>query len=109
MGYRLHYAKSYHIEYGGGYFNYKTQINQLLVEKCNAEFNNDSPENSDILEVDREKLREFVSEIKSNPKTYQEYISKNGWDYSLEDFIAMFEEMIEQSDQKNEFVPLFWF
>ena len=109
MGYRLHYAKAYHVEYGGGYFNYKTQINRLLADECYAFYNEESPENSDRLEVARISLQEFVADIKKNPKTYEEYISKNGWDYSLEDFIAIFEEMIEKSDQRNDFIVISWF
>lgn len=109
MGYRLHYATAYRVEYAGGYFNHKTEINRLLADKCNASYNEYDPEDSDHLEVDRAELVELVQDIKERPDYYRAYLSSNGWDYSLEDFISIFEEMINKSDQSNEFIVLSWY
>lgn len=43
MGYRLHYATTYRVKYDGGYFNHKTEINELLVDKCDASYNEITP------------------------------------------------------------------
>ena len=109
MGYRLHYATTYQIEYGGGYFNHKTEINELLVEKCDATYNEITPECSDHLEVDRVDLEKLVLDIKNNPKEFEEYLATKGWDYTLDDFVEIFEEMIAKSYQRNDFVVLSWY
>lgn len=109
MGYRLHYATTYQVRYGGGYFNHKNEINKLLVDKCDADYNDITPECSDRLEVERKDLVKFVQEIKDNPKEYEDYLSSNGWDYTLEDFVEIFEELISKSDQSNEYIILQWY
>ncbi len=109
MGYRLHYATTYQIEYGGGYFNHKTEINRLLAEKCDAYYNEDSAEYSNHLEVERKEVVKLVQDIKDNPQWYEAYIASNGWDYSIEDFVEIFEEMIEKSDQSNNFIVIHWY
>lgn len=109
MGYRLHYASTYQVKYEGGYFNHKTEINRLLVEKCDATYNEITPESSDDLEVNREELVKLVQDMKYNPQWYEAYIASNGWDYSMEDFVSIFEEMISKSDQRNDFVVISWF
>lgn len=108
MGYRLHYATTYQVKYGGGFFNHKTKINQLLADKCDASYNNDMPEYSDYLEVEREELMKLVQDIKNNPKEYENYLSANDWDYTSEDLVKIFEEMIQRSDQSNTFIILQW-
>lgn len=109
MGYRLHYAATYKVKYEGGYFNYKTEINQLLAEKCDAWCSDECPEHSDRLEVYREDLRNLVKEMREDPEQYQKYLDSKNWDYTLDDFIAIFKEMIEKSDQDNNYIVLKWF
>ncbi len=109
MGYRLHYASTHQVKYDGGYFNYKTNINQLLAEKCDAYYNESSAEDSDHLEVNRDELVKLVQDIKDNPQWYEAYIASNSWDYTTEDLVAIFEEMIEKSDQSNDFIVIHWY
>ena len=109
MGYRLHYATPYRVKYDGGYFNHKTEINELLVDKCDASYNEITPECSDRLEIEREDLVKLVQEIKNNPKEYEDYLTSKGWDYTLEDFVEIFNELIAKSDQSNSYIVLRWF
>lgn len=108
MGYRLNYASTYQVKYEGGYFNKKTEINQLLADKCNAAYNDEAPEYSDHLEVERAELVKLVQEIKDNPKEFEDYISAKGWDYTPDDLIKIFIEFIEKSDPRNDFIILQW-
>lgn len=111
MGYRLHYATKYQVEYEGGHFNHKQEeINILLHEYCDGlSWDGDFVEYSDRLEVPRSELIALIYEISKDREKFEEWIKEHDFDYSPEDLIAILAEWIAKSDSRNDFVVLSWF
>ncbi len=67
MGYRLHYASKYEVEYAGGYFNWHTdEANQFLEELGFYAFD----ESRSVFEIAKEALKAKVDALRA------EYIRK---------------------------------
>ena len=111
MGYRLHVAKTYRVEYGDGYFNHCTEtINNLLGELCScAYFDGEQKDFSTRIEINREELQEAVQTIKNDTEYYDKFLLQRNIAYDAKEFAEILEEYLKQSDEHNSYVVLEWF
>lgn len=111
MGYRLHVAKTYRVEYGDGYFNHCTEtINTIISELCPcAYFDGEQKDFSTRIEINREELQEAVQTIKNDTEYYDRLLSSRRVDYNATEFADILQHYLKESDQKNDFVVLEWF
>jgi len=113
MGYRIHVASTYQVEYRGypGRFSYCVDIiNDLLYELCpKAWFSDDSTSNSDRIKVNREELKEAITKLNENKEKYVERLKEyTDFDYTVDDIIDAMQGWIDTSDQRNDYVVLHW-
>jgi nicotinamide riboside kinase len=111
MGYRLHVAKTYRVEYGDGYFNHCTEtINQLLGELCPcAWFDDEQRCFSTKWEIVREELQEAIQTIKNDTEYYDRLLRSRNIEYDAKEFAEILETYLKQSDKDNDYVVLEWF
>ncbi len=114
MGYKIHVASTYQVEYRGypGRFSQCTEvINDLICELCpSAWFSDDSVSYSDRIEVPRAELKEAITKLNENKAEYVERLKENvDFDYTVDDIINAMQGWIDTSDQRNDYVILHWF
>lgn len=112
MGYRLHTAKTYKVEWDyNGYFNHCTEaINELIAELCPCAFFDDEQKCfSSRIEINRDELQEAVQSIKNDTEYYDRLLYARNIDYNAEEFADILQHYLKDSDQRNDFVVLEWF
>jgi hypothetical protein len=116
MGYRLHYATKYDIEWSREFGNHVRNLNLLLfdnIEECYA-LDGYNDENSMDFEILRSSLEEFVNGLKSNKRHWKKRISSDYEEifesgYTLNDIIKFLDESIKRSPQGDPMVHFSWF
>lgn len=103
MGYRLHYAQRYAPEWEGGYFNWDMdKWEDLFFARFNE--NGWKDENSDIFEVFRGDLEEYIKEIEGNPEDFNEFFPNDDSDkqqpngYTNAQIIEVLREILTSDD-----------
>lgn len=103
MGYRLHYAKTYHVDWQGGAFNHDTQEwSELFYAKFND--NGWITEDESQCEVWGEDMRKYIAELaKLKPKAKNEFFTE----YTNEEVSQELTEIVEGC--QDEYIRLEWF
>lgn len=112
MGHRLHYAKTYKVQWGGGYCNHHQEaFNNFLWHLCGCEWAWASEEDidyADEFEIDKdiltyaiEKLKEFTDD--ELPEALQDA------NYSVAEIEAILRRCLEDSEPEDNFVHFEWF
>lgn len=110
MGYCIHCSPVYQVTYGEGNFSHLTaEINRLLKENCNVQFDGDDIEASERLEVPRTDLVNLVNKIANEPGWFINWLYRNSIDATPEEFIAVIKDWISDSDPRNDYVVLTWY
>lgn len=128
MGYRLHHATTYKVEYGQGFFNHShAELEELLQAIFPSFYTNDE---STHWEISKDELKAFIDygEDGTIPDYFNGYLSENQYDeytyerfekelntfelltdYSLPEIIEIFRRWYEESEQEIDFVILEWY
>lgn len=128
MGYRLHHATTYKVEYGQGFFNHSyAELEELLQAIFPSFYTNDE---STHWEISKDELKAFIDygEDGTIPDYFNGYLSENQYDeytyerfekelntfelltdYSLPEIIEIFRRWYEESEQELDFVILEWY
>ena len=109
MGYRLHSAKTYKVEYGTGLFNRNQEaVNNLLSECPSVDFNDESDFANEI-EIEKADLTTLIHRVMgmSDSDLKNEYGFEDG--YTKEDIAANLQQLLDEADPDNNYVKLFWF
>lgn len=104
MGYRVHYATTYKVEYGNGRFNHQSEgFNTLLIKYC-ENFYGDEEDSvySKKIEVLKEDLQKAILSIKELKESPLE-------EYSIEDIVEFLEEALEKGESDNDYIVFYWF
>jgi hypothetical protein len=112
MGYRLHVAKTYKVEWDyNGMFNHKSeQINTLLADLCPlAYFDGEDKSFSQRIEINKEELQEAIQDIENNNEYYDELLEHRGINCTANEFIDCLKDLLKVSDKRNDYVILEWF
>ena len=110
MGYRLHYATTYKVVYGGGEFNHETYaVNSLLNELCPYLWDNNDTDTgyADELEITREDAANAIKTLEEWDSQGKEW--KEGCGYKYAHVAEFLKEALEHSDKDNDFIRLSWF
>lgn len=102
MGYRLHYAKEYKVEWAGGFFNYGTDEFEELLE--NELLDSWSDEDKAEYEVSRQSLKAYLDKIKDKTGK-NKYLT----DYTNKEVYEELDEILKQSDQDIDYIRLSWY
>lgn len=110
MGCRLHVAKTYKVEYGKADFNrLQEQINLLLDDLCeHAEWNDNIADYSNEVELNKEELKRGINYLR-NGMDDEEFCFYEIDGYSRTEVADILEQFLNEADQDNDFVKLFWF
>ncbi len=108
MGYRLHAAKLYRVEYGTGLFNHQTErINNLLAECPSAVWNNDESDYADEVEIDRSDLTTLIHRLHTmSDEQFAEYEIDG---YTKDDVADNLQRFLDEADPDHDYVKLFWY
>lgn len=119
MGYRLHYAKIYKVEYStNASFSHLTEeVNELLQELCpNIVTNNDDNYCADELEISKEEIEEAIRKLHEERSDFDDdhYDLRPTWmqerDISYSDIAEFLQDALdENSDPDNDYVKFAWF
>lgn len=109
MGYRLHAATLYKVEYGAGTFNHESEkINHLLTECPSFIYYGDDYDTSTEIEVDRSDLTTLIHRLRSD-----EFAEHYEEEYDIgtdRNFIAdELQSFLDEADPDNEFIHLSWY
>ena len=110
MGCELHVAKTYKVEYGKADFNrMQEQINSLLSDLCPSGWwsDNESYYSSEI-EINRDELKRGINLLR-NGMNDEEFCFYEIDGYSRTEVADILEQFLNEADQDNDFVKLFWF
>lgn len=114
MGYRLHVAREYKVEYAlGDAFNYKVEEFHDLLSACRAEYTGDAYDSDFEVSKDDwirmiEKLKNLGSNNDAREKAdIQRCIAYLG--STAEEVIRMLEYYLENSDPENDYLHLSFF
>lgn len=111
MGYRIHVASTYQVEYGDReYFsNQIFTINRFLEEHCpGMGWNGNTCEESDILKIPRHELAYLINWILCNQQEYKYWAKRNNITECPEEFVNIIAYWIAESDPRNDYVVLEW-
>jgi hypothetical protein len=105
MGYRLHYAKKYQVEWDGGYFNWQTDaFSKFVADKfSDSGWFSEDEASAELDKVDIEAYIEALEKLKPerNNKYFSGYTNVQVW--------QVFTEILNNSDPDNESVRLEWY
>lgn len=119
MGYRLHYAKKYDVQYGGGYFNHNSgAINELLKDLVElvggyVYYNQESIFDSDVIEIDKTYFIDIIEHLREN--NLSPYVGAKldkalkDIDYTQTEFIDILQGIYENSAPDISYVRLEWY
>lgn len=103
MGYRLHYAKTYDVTYGGGYLNHCDGLNGLIAVEMPDSWLNENEDDGELLAAE---VEQYVEKLKAMP-------SNKPNDYIIEvsngQILEMFEDMLVGYDRNNNYIHIAWF
>ena len=112
MGYRLHYASTYKVEYGGGYCNHcQEEFNVFLWHLCGYEWawaNDDEVAYADKFEISKDVLEDAVERLKeySDDELPAELQDAN---FSVQEIETILRRCLEDSDPDYDYVRFSWF
>lgn len=112
MGYRLHVAKTYKVEWDlDGMFNYKSeQINTLIGELCpNAFFSGEDKSFSERIEIDKDEFEDAIQTIVGDTEYYDRLLKSRGISYTADEFAGSLLHLLKASDKQSDIVILEWF
>ena len=115
MGYRIHVATTYQVQYDYKVtpFDHKEGvINQFLYKHCQDmswEDGRDSCEFATSLEISKAELGNLIGWIATHREEYAQWASENGIEESADKFIEIVAYWIANSDHRNDFVALAWY
>lgn len=106
MGYRLHFAKVHKVEWDGGYFSGSEldQVAEMLVEELESFWQD---ENSDIWEVNKEELKDYIGKLRSFPPADKHAYLKE--DYTNQDMIEILTKILKNSEPDEDYIRIEWF
>ena len=109
MGYRLHSAKAYKVEYGTGLFNRNQKAVNNLLSKCPSVYFNDESDFANEIEVEKADLITLIHQVMgmSDSDFKNEYGFEDG--YTKEDVAANLQQLLDEADPDNNYVRLSWF
>lgn len=111
MGYRLHVAEVYQVQaHKRDYFNNQSsEINIMLSANCpGLSWEGEDVETSERLEVPRSELADLIGKIVSDREDFDKWLKLYDIGVSVDEFIRYIAEWIANSDQRNDFVVLYW-
>lgn len=103
MGHRLHYAKTYTVEYDGGYFNWQTEE---WSELLSAEFDLYTDESDSDIELDPEQLKRYLDKLEQRPADEPSLYFN---DCTNHDEYEALKEIYDGYDHNNDYINLVWF
>lgn len=111
MGYRLHYAKKYDVQYAeSGFSHLQEPINNLLNKLTGGfkSFEGAIPEYAETFEVDKGALRDAIAILKvyPNEKLPKDLTSAG---YNASGIAILLEEALQCSDSNNDYVVFSWY
>lgn len=129
MGYRLHHATTYKVEYGQGFFNHSgAELEELLQAIFPSFYTNNE---STHWEIDKDELKAFIDyaeneDVKSYFNVFRgDRILYEGYSYerfekelktfeqltiyTLYEVVSIFRRWYEESEQELDFVVLEWY
>jgi hypothetical protein len=113
MGYRLHYATTYKVEYSGGFGNHLTKdLNNLIADICTgAFFDSDEIAYSTEIEIYNEELKEGIKKLKKYNDTQFKsmYTDLYNGGYNIEDVVKFLQDALDNADKDNDYVKFYWF
>ena len=106
MGYRLHYADKYDVQWVGGWFSWQKGIwDEFVREYLPSTWQSRDGDGEDY-EIDVDELEEAIEELRKKPKKKNEHFT----DYTNEQVADILEEMLSSKTAKKEgYVRLTWF
>lgn len=111
MGYRLYYAKTYKIEWKGGFFNHKVEgVGKLLRKLCPQSYHEEIvPEcdGSDRMEVDKTELKEAIIKLMKKKPKLLDWMEKDG--YTWDDVIDFFQIALKNAEPDEDYIHFEWF
>ena len=103
MGYRLHYARKYEVEWGGGTFNWQQENWEKLFDENFSE-NGWQDELGMTCGIDRNDVKKYLKKLQGlNPLDKSKYFD----DYTVKDELNAFKDMLENT--KDQTIQLNWF
>lgn len=103
MGYRLHFASKYQVEYGGGAFSHNSyEFAELARAELDAAFED---EDGSWYEIMPDVLKEYITKLLKKPGTKNEYLT----DYTNKEVAQELQEILDGYDKSNDYIRLEWF
>lgn len=114
MGYRLHYAKKYQVEWDGGYFT-GSELDQVAAMFRGELESFHEDDRADIWELNKEELKQYIKKLRSFPPAdANAYFDEEGRDvqaqgYTNQDMIEILTEVLENSEPTEDYIRIEWF
>lgn len=109
MGYRLHAAKLYKVEYGTGTFNHESEkINHLLRDCPSFIYYGDDYDSPTEIEVDRSDITTLIHRLRSD-KFAEHYEEEYGISTDRNFIADELQSFLDEADPDNDFIHLSWF
>ena len=109
MGYRLHCATKYEVEYSGGRFNHKCEEFHDLLQACDATYTGESCDNEfEVTKTEWKKAIDNLRNLDNLEEEEQENI-KNALKWmtdSREEIIEDMEYLLSKADPSHDFLHL---
>jgi hypothetical protein len=104
MGYRVHWAKKYIVEYEGGYFSWQSyEFNQMVMDE---ELSCWIAEDGDNSELEPEAVKDYIKKLrKLKPEADHKYLSEN----TNKEVADILQEMLNSYDKENGYIKIDWF
>lgn len=104
MGYRLHYAKKYTVEYDGGSFNWQSdQFSNLVADHMPESYANEDREE---VELNPKELQAYIDTLAALP---QDQPSRYFSEYTVGKEREALQEVLDGYDKSNDYIYLTWF
>lgn len=109
MGYRLHCATKYEVEYSGGRFNHKCEEFHDLLQACDATYTGESCDNE--FEVTKTEWKKAIDNLRNldNLEEEEQETIKNALKWmtdSREEIIEDMEYLLSKADPSHDFLHL---
>ena len=108
MGYRLHVATKYDVEFGGGWFNNSAdEVTDFIVELCKDEDCFISEDGS-MLEISKDALASGIERLREY-ETIELPVEIQDLGYSAEELVMILKEMLNRSEPRLDYIVMKWF
>lgn len=110
MGYRVHYAKKYEVEWAGGAFNHdSTGFNEMVAAKLSGgdDFWND--DDSEEFELQVDVMEEYITELRAKPEETNEFFAAGDYTYTNAEVADYLQEMVDGRPKDADIIHLCWF